>query len=68
MTTIIQFKFETQTIHAGQVIDEFSKSRAVPIYQTSSYVFDTQHAQDSFSLAKPGNILHTNYEPNSECL
>ena len=39
-----------------------------PIYQTSSYVFDdTQHAQDLFSLAKPGNI-YTNYEPNSECL
>lgn len=51
------WKFETQTIHAGQVIDEFSKSRTVPIYQTSSYVFDdTQHAQDLFSLAKPGNI------------
>lgn len=51
------WKFETQTIHAGQVIDKFSKSRAVPIYQTSSYVFDdTQHAQDLFSLAKPGNI------------
>ncbi|MDO0958407.1 O-acetylhomoserine aminocarboxypropyltransferase/cysteine synthase family protein [Staphylococcus haemolyticus] len=51
------WKFETQTIHAGQVIDEFLKSRAVPIYQTSSYVFDdTQHAQDLFSLAKPGNI------------
>ncbi|PTK56344.1 O-acetylhomoserine aminocarboxypropyltransferase [Staphylococcus haemolyticus] len=51
------WKFETQTIHTGQVIDEFSKSRAVPIYQTSSYVFDdTQHAQDLFSLAKPGNI------------
>lgn len=53
----LNWKFETQTIHAGQVIDEFSKSRAVPIYQTSSYVFDdTQHAQDLFSLAKPGNI------------
>lgn len=51
------WKFETQTIHAGQEVDEFSKSRAVPIYQTSSYVFDnTQHAQDLFSLAKPGNI------------
>ena len=42
--------FETQTIHAGQEIDDFSKSRAVPIYQTSSYVFDnTQHAQDLFA-------------------
>lgn len=49
--------FETQTIHAGQEIDDFSKSRAVPIYQTSSYVFDnTQHAQDLFALAQPGNI------------
>ena len=34
-----------------------SQNHAVPIYQTSSYVFDdTQHAQDLFSLAKPGNI------------
>lgn len=50
------WKLETLTIHAGQTTDN-SKSRAVPITQTTSYVFDdTQHAQDLFSLAKPGNI------------
>ncbi|HJG32792.1 MAG TPA: O-acetylhomoserine aminocarboxypropyltransferase/cysteine synthase [Jeotgalicoccus aerolatus] len=50
------WKLETLTIHAGQTTDD-SKSRAVPITQTTSYVFDdTQHAQDLFSLAKPGNI------------
>ena len=50
------WNLETLTIHAGQTIDD-SKSRAVPITQTTSYVFDdTQHAQDLFSLAKPGNI------------
>lgn len=50
------WNLETLTIHAGQTVDD-SKSRAVPITQTTSYVFDdTQHAQDLFSLAKPGNI------------
>ncbi|CEA02518.1 Methionine gamma-lyase [Jeotgalicoccus saudimassiliensis] len=50
------WNLETLTIHAGQTIDD-TKSRAVPIAQTTSYVFDdTQHAQDLFSLAKPGNI------------
>lgn len=48
---------DTLSIHAGQVVDEFSKSRAVPIYQTSSYVFDdTEHARKLFSLEEPGNI------------
>lgn len=48
---------DTLSIHAGQEVDDFSKSRAVPIYQTSSYVFDdTNHAQALFSLAEPGNI------------
>lgn len=51
-----KWNLETLTIHAGQTVDD-SKSRAVPITQTTSYVFDdTQHAQDLFSLAKPGNI------------
>lgn len=55
---LIKTQFEyIQMIYAGQEIDDFSKSRAVPIYQTSSYVFDnTQHAQDLFALAQPGNI------------
>lgn len=50
------WNLETLTIHAGQTVGD-TKSRAVPITQTTSYVFDdTQHAQDLFSLAKPGNI------------
>lgn len=52
-----KWHLDTLSIHAGQEVDDFSKSRAVPIYQTSSYVFDdTNHAQALFSLAEPGNI------------
>jgi len=48
---------DTLSIHAGQEVDDFSKSRAVPIYQTSSYVFDdTEHARKLFALEEPGNI------------
>jgi O-acetylhomoserine (thiol)-lyase len=51
------WKFDTQTVHAGQVVDATTKSRAVPIYQTTSYLFDdAQHAADVFALSKPGNI------------
>jgi O-acetylhomoserine (thiol)-lyase len=49
--------FSTQSIHAGQQVDPATGSRAVPIYQTTSYVFeDAQHGADLFALAKPGNI------------
>src|SRR4051794_26240078 len=48
---------ETLALHGGQTPDPTTKSRAVPIYQTTSYVFDdTQHAADLFALAVPGNI------------
>lgn len=51
------FKFETLQLHAGQVVDPTTKSRALPIYQTTSFVFDdTQEAADLFALKKPGNI------------
>ena len=51
------YGFHTQSIHAGQKPDPATGSRAVPIYQTTSYVFeDAQHGADLFSLAKPGNI------------
>jgi O-acetylhomoserine (thiol)-lyase len=51
------FRPETQALHAGQTPDPTTNSRAVPIYQTTSYVFDdAQHAQDLFALAVPGNI------------
>ena len=52
-----EFSFETLQLHAGQSVDPTTKSRAVPIYQTTSYVFnDAQDAEDSFALRTPGNI------------
>ncbi|WP_053217994.1 PLP-dependent aspartate aminotransferase family protein [Virgibacillus senegalensis] len=48
---------ETQLLHGGQTPDPATGSRAVPIYQTTSYVFrDTEHAQNLFALAEQGNI------------
>lgn len=49
--------FETKQIHAGQEPDPTTGSRAVPIYQTTSYQFrDSQHASNLFALAEIGNI------------
>ena len=49
--------FETRQIHAGTAPDPTTGARAVPIYQTSSYVFrDTNHAADLFGLRELGNI------------
>ena len=48
---------ETIALHGGQEPDPATNARAVPIYQTTSYVFDdTQHAADLFALKVPGNI------------
>ena len=53
-----KYKFETLQLHVGQEqADPATHSRAVPIYQTTSYVFhNSQHAADRFGLADPGNI------------
>lgn len=53
-----KYRFETIQLHAGQETpDPASDSRAVPIYQTTSYVFkNSAHAAARFSLAEPGNI------------
>lgn len=52
-----QFGFATRSLHAGQVPDPTTGSRAVPIYQTTSYVFeDTEHAAALFALQKFGNV------------
>jgi O-acetylhomoserine (thiol)-lyase len=52
-----QFGFKTRSLHAGQRPDPTTGSRAVPIYQTSSYVFeDTEHAANLFALQRFGNI------------
>src|SRR5579885_2869652 len=52
-----QFGFATRSLHAGQVPDPTTGARAVPIYQTTSYVFeDTEHAAALFALQKFGNV------------
>ena len=52
------YRPETLAVHAGQEeADPATNARAVPIYQTTSYVFnDTEHAANLFALAEPGNI------------
>ncbi|WLR48249.1 PLP-dependent aspartate aminotransferase family protein [Halobacillus litoralis] len=51
------YDVDTISLHGGQSPDPTTGSRAVPIYQTTSYVFhDTEHAQSLFSLDEPGNI------------
>lgn len=52
-----EYKFDTLALHAGQEPDSATGSRAVPIYQTTSYVFnDPEHAADLFALKQFGNI------------
>lgn len=61
------YRFETQQLHAGQDVDPTTKSRAVPIYQTSSYVFDNaQHAENLFGLKESGNIYSRIMNPTSD--
>jgi O-acetylhomoserine (thiol)-lyase len=51
------YKFETLSLHAGQVTDPITLSRGVPVYRTSSYIFkNTEHAANLFALKELGNI------------
>ena len=64
-----EHKPETLALHAGQDPDPTTNSRAVPIYQTTSYTFnDTQHAADLFALAEPGNIYTRIMNPTWDVL
>ncbi|RYG06179.1 MAG: O-acetylhomoserine aminocarboxypropyltransferase/cysteine synthase [Chitinophagaceae bacterium] len=59
--------FETLQLHAGQQIDPTTKSRAVPIYQTSSYGFDNaEHAANLFGLRAFGNIYTRIMNPTND--
>ncbi len=59
--------FDTLQVHAGQKPDPATGSRAVPIYQTTSYVFrDTEHGANLFSLKEPGNIYTRIMNPTSD--
>ncbi|MFD9010103.1 bifunctional o-acetylhomoserine/o-acetylserine sulfhydrylase [Streptomyces sp. NPDC059552] len=63
------WSFETKQLHAGTAPDPATGARAVPIYQTTSFVFrDTQHASDLFSLAEPGNIYTRIHNPTQDAL
>lgn len=63
------YRLATKTLHAGQVPDPTTNSRAVPIYQTSSYVFDSsEHAANLFSLAEMGNIYTRIMNPTTDVL
>lgn len=60
-------KFETICLHGGQEVDPTTLSRAVPIYQTSSYVFkDTDHAANLFALKEFGNIYTRIMNPTQD--
>ncbi|MGB9745311.1 MAG: O-acetylhomoserine aminocarboxypropyltransferase/cysteine synthase family protein [Bacteroidales bacterium] len=59
--------FETLQVHAGQEVDPLTKSRAVPIYQTSSYLFDNaEHAARLFGLKEFGNIYTRIMNPTTD--
>src|SRR5512143_3921549 len=63
------FGFSTRQLHAGQQPDPTTGSRAVPIYQTTSYVFhDTEHAARLFALQEPGNIYTRIMNPTTDVL
>lgn len=63
------WSFETKQIHSGAAPDPTTGARAVPIYQSTSFVFrDTQHAADVFSLAEPGNIYTRIHNPTQDVL
>jgi O-acetylhomoserine (thiol)-lyase len=62
-----KLKFETICLHGGQEVDPTTLSRAVPIYQTSSYVFkDTDHAANLFALKEFGNIYTRIMNPTQD--
>ncbi|MGV0922604.1 O-acetylhomoserine aminocarboxypropyltransferase/cysteine synthase family protein [Empedobacter tilapiae] len=67
MSTEKQLHFDTLQVHAGQEADPTTGSRAVPIYQTSSYVFnDAEHGANLFALKEFGNIYTRIQNPTTD--
>ena len=67
MSEAQNWQFETKQIHAGAAPDPVTKSRATPIYQTTSYVFDNaDHAANLFALAEFGNIYTRIQNPTQD--
>src|SRR3712207_2776741 len=64
---IHEYGFETLALHAGQEVEPHTTARAVPIYQSTSYVFrDTDHASNLFALAEEGNIYTRIMNPTTD--
>jgi O-acetylhomoserine (thiol)-lyase len=62
-----KYRFETLQLHAGQTVDKTTNSRAVPIYQTTSYTFNsTEHAATLFALKDFGNIYTRIMNPTND--
>ena len=62
-----KLRFDTLQVHGGQKPDPSTGARAVPIYQTTSYVFrDTEHAGNLFALKEPGNIYTRIMNPTTD--
>ena len=62
-----QLHFDTLQLHAGQEVDPTTNARAVPIYQTTSFVFnDSAHGADLFALKAFGNIYTRIMNPTSD--
>ncbi len=62
-----QYRYETLQVHAGQTPDSATNSRAVPIYQTTSYVFNnSEHGANLFALKEFGNIYTRIMNPTSD--
>ena len=69
MADVKHYHFETLQQHAGQVPDPVTGARAVPIYQTTSYVFkDAQQAEDRFALKDAGYIYSRLTNPTQDVL
>ncbi|WP_197382307.1 bifunctional o-acetylhomoserine/o-acetylserine sulfhydrylase [Mycolicibacterium mengxianglii] len=63
----LNWSFETKQVHAGQSPDIATNARALPIYQTTSYTFNsTEHAAALFGLAEPGNIYTRIMNPTTD--
>ncbi len=62
-----EYGFDTLALHGGQEVDSSTTARAVPIYQSTSYVFrDTEHAANLFSLTEEGNIYTRIMNPTTD--
>lgn len=64
-----ELNFTTKSLHAGHEVDKTQGTRAVPIYQSTAYVFDSaDHAANLFSLAEPGYIYTRLNNPTNDVL